>query len=290
MGFIYAIATMFLHSFLSLGKKKLVQNINEYIIIWGIALFSIPFLLIFLWIKGIPEINPHFYLWLGLSVLVNVFANILYLKALKQSPLSLTVPFLAFTPLFLLITSWVLLNEFPSTYGLFGILLIVLGAYALNISKFKQGIFAPFKAILHERGSVYMLIVSFLYSFSSNFDKLAVLDSSPLFYVTAFNVSLVTIFSVIIILKRKLVNELVDKIKTKWGGLALLGLIASLALSAQQMAMELTLVPYVISIKRANLILAVIFGYFFFKEKDIRSRLFGAIIMVAGVLLILLFN
>jgi len=54
------------------------------------------------------------------------------------------------------------------------------------------------------------------------------------------------------------------------------------------LAINLTLVAYVISIKRLSIIFSVIFGFLLFKEKGFKERLTGAIIMVLGVILITL--
>jgi uncharacterized membrane protein len=48
-------------------------------------------------------------------------------------------------------------------------------------------------------------------------------------------------------------------------------------------------VAYVIAIKRTNGMMSVLFGHFFFKEKNIKEKLLGSAIMLAGVLLIILF-
>ncbi len=66
------------------------------------------------------------------------------------------------------------------------------------------------------------------------------------------------------------------------------GFFSALALVAQMTAINLALVAYVISVKRASLIFGVLFGHFIFKEKGVKERLIGAIIMVLGVVLIVL--
>jgi uncharacterized membrane protein len=53
-------------------------------------------------------------------------------------------------------------------------------------------------------------------------------------------------------------------------------------------ALNLTLVAYVISIKRTSAVLAVLWGMLFFGESDIRQRFIGASIMLAGLVLITL--
>jgi drug/metabolite transporter (DMT)-like permease len=41
-----------------------------------------------------------------------------------------------------------------------------------------------------------------------------------------------------------------------------------------------------ISIKRMSIIIGVVYGYFFFKEKKIRERLSGALLMFLGFVMI----
>jgi uncharacterized membrane protein len=51
-------------------------------------------------------------------------------------------------------------------------------------------------------------------------------------------------------------------------------------------AMSLAKVAYVISVKRMSLLIGVFYGYLFFKEKNIRERLFGATLMFIGFLMV----
>ena len=79
-------------------------------------------------------------------------------------------------------------------------------------------------------------------------------------------------------------------IKTNYKILLPMGLFSALSLTFQMAAINLALVAYVISIKRASAILTVLYGYFIFKEKGIKERLIGVIIMIVGVLVITLFS
>jgi len=67
-----------------------------------------------------------------------------------------------------------------------------------------------------------------------------------------------------------------------------IGLFSALSLIFQMAAINLTLVAYVISIKRTSAIMSVLFGYLIFKERGIKERLIGVTIMIIGVLLIVL--
>jgi uncharacterized membrane protein len=66
-------------------------------------------------------------------------------------------------------------------------------------------------------------------------------------------------------------------------------MFSAAALICQMTAISLTLVAYVISVKRMSIMFGVIFGALIFKEQGLRERLAGVIIMQAGVVVILLF-
>ncbi|MBP7120824.1 MAG: hypothetical protein WC502_05780 [Methanolinea sp.] len=56
------------------------------------------------------------------------------------------------------------------------------------------------------------------------------------------------------------------------------------------LAYTLSIVPYVISIKRLSIFFAVLFGGYFLFEGSIRSRVPGSLVMVAGTVLIALWG
>lgn len=281
-----AILTALWESLKDVFSKKSLQNVNEYIVSWSLVLFTVIFLSPIIFLDEIPHLNATYWYALIVDGSLNVLAVILYMKALKASDISITVPMITFTPLFLLITSPLIVREFPTVGGLIGILLIVTGSYVLNIKERSRGYFAPFQALVREKGPRLMLIVAFIWSISSNFDKIGVQNSSPIFW--AFSViSFVTIgvFPVVWFKARDHLREIPQNLKS----LIPMGLFLSLALSCQMVALQMTLVAYVISIKRTSALLGVLWGYLIFKEKGIKERLGGAIIMIIGVFFIALF-
>jgi len=130
-----------------------------------------------------------------------------------------------------------------------------------------------------------MLIVALIWSITANIDKVAVQHSSPLFYTLIFNVFVSCLFLPLLFVKSR---KGLKKISLNVKGLILIGLFSALIPLFQFYAISLTLVAYVISIKRTSAIFSSLFGFFFFKEKRVKERLLGAIIMVIGVLFIAL--
>lgn len=266
-------------------SKKALRDLDEYMMAGAFRFFALPFLLPVLLFTGIPEIGSQFWPALIGGAGVSVIAMILIMKSLKHFDLSLVTPMIAFTPLFLLLTSPIINNEFPAPLGIVGVVTIVAGSYLLHIREMKGGLLGPLKAILKNKGSRMMFIAAFLWSITSNLDKIGIQNSSPFFWPVAMG--LMTSLAMIPIIFWKSKTPLI-KIPTNLKNLVSIGLFSSLTMIFQMLALSLTFVAYVISIKRTSAIMSVIWGKLFFKEKGIRERLIGAVIMVLGVVLITL--
>lgn len=264
-----------------LSKKKLLK-FDEYIVAWSLNVFSLLILAPLLFFVKIPLLTNSFWFALFVSSIINIISTILYMKAIKYTDLSLTVPLLTFTPLFLLFTSPILITEFPNIFGALGVCLIIIGSYLLNLNQYKKGIFQPIKSLMESRGSKYMLIISFLWSISSIFDKIAVINSSPVFYIAITNIFVALGLTPFVFKKfysnKNLISELPSLIP--------IGMLNGIKLVVQMWALTLTLVVYVIAIKRLSGLFGVILGYYVFREKGIKERFIGALVMTIGAILI----
>ena len=283
--FIFSFFTAFFESLKDVFSKKSLKNIDEYVVSWSLRFFALPFLVPLLFFIEIPSLGNKFWLALLIGGSLNVITTILYMKAIKHSDLSITVPMVTFTPLFLLLTSPLIVGEFPSFFGLIGVLLIVAGSYTLNIKQRHEGYLAPFKALLKEKGPKLMLLVAFIWSITSNIDKIGVQNSSAIFWVIATDIFIALIMFPIMIYKSR---TNMHHIRTSYKVLLPIGLFSAIASIFQVIAISLTLVAYVISIKRTSAIMSVLFGHLIFKEEGVKERLLGAVIMVIGVLFIVL--
>lgn len=283
IGIILAFGTAFFESLKDVFSKKGLENINEYVVGWSLRFFSFLLFIPILFFIDIPELNQDFWIALIISGVLNSIVTILYMKAIKSSDLSLTVPIVAFTSPFLLLTSPIIVGEFPSLFGLGGVLLIFVGTYMMKIKEKKKGFFEPIKSIFREKGPKLMLLVAFLWSITSNFDKIGVENSSPLFWVFAVNLFLTLILTPLMFIKVKNAKKQITKnIKS----LAAVGSFNALALTCQMISISMILVVYTISIKRASIVLSAVLGYYIFKEKNLKERLTGISIILAGIILI----
>jgi len=281
---LYALLTAFFESFKDIFTKKTLTQLDVYVVSWYWRFFTFIFLLPLLFFIQVPTILPGFWKALLISGSLNVVTTILFMKAIRDSDLSLTIPLVTFTPAFLLLTSPFIVGEFPRLLGIFGVLLIVLGSYVLNIKQRNNGFFAPFKAFYTERGPRLMLIVAFLWSITSSFDKVGVKSSSALFWTLSLNFVLAVILLPFFLHRS---GGHFPVVRTHLWALLLVGLLSALASLFQMMAINLTLVAYVISIKRVSAVLSVVWGALIFREKGFKERFIAVIIMVTGVVLII---
>lgn len=287
---LYACTTALCESIKDVLGKRSLLHLNEYLVSW--SLWIVAFLIFgsIILLTGIPHLGEPYWTALLIGGPLNILATIFYMKAIKHTDLSLTVPLVTFTPLFLLITSPLIVGELPDLSGLLGVLLIVLGSYLLQINTRRQGILTPFKSLLKQQGPRYMLLVAFIWSISASIDKIGVQSSTPIFWV--FSVStMVTILLIPFLLIQKKHQQTPTTPTSSWSTIKILmpiGIVYAIVLYTQMTAISLSLVSYVISIKRMSVIFSVVWGALIFKETGIKERLIGVIIMIAGVLCITL--
>lgn len=267
--------------------KKSLHNVDEYVVAWSWKAFPLPFLLPLLFFVDWPaELSLRFWGALFVGGLLNVLVTFVYIRAIRVSDLSLTVPLLSFTPVFLLGTSPLLVGEFPAVSGYLGVLFIFTGSYVLGVKNRELGYLGPLKAVLRHKGPRLMLLVAALWSVAANMDKIGVLETSPFFWAACIQSFVALGMTPIAMYKSA---NFVRMVRENAPILSLIGLFAALGLAFQMTAIEEGLVPYVISIKRTSIVFSVLFGGLIFKEKDAASRLLGAAIMVLGVFCITLF-
>lgn len=265
-------------------SKYALKDSGEEAVAWVSWGFATPFLLATLPFINIPHLDETFWMATITALPLEAVAVLLYVRAIKISPLSLTIPFLALTPVFLIGTSFLMLGELPNLFGIAGIMLIAVGAYLLNLNSGK-GFLAPIKAIAREKGSMMMIAVSFIYGITSNLGKIAVLHSSASFFAVIYTTLFSILFFPYVILRER---RILFVIRGRTPLFLLIGLLFAVLTTTHFAAIRLVEVSYMISVKRTSLLFSVLFGWIFFHEEHIRERLLGCLVMIAGVIMITL--
>ena len=293
------------------GKQSL-KTLDEYSVLFGFMTVGVVLLCPVLWLLGgVPVLKPNFWWALLIGGSLNILAFTLYVRALKLADLSLTVPLVTLTPLFLLVTSPLIVQESPTGADGVGVVLLVVGSYVLNLktldspqhggwwatkedrlsNRFSRvpalrdlRVLGPLVAMAGNPGSRLMLCVAFIWSITSNFDKIGVLNSSPLFW--AFSLFSAIALGMLPFVLRQ--GRGFTPLVAQWQLLTVMGGFNAIAITSQMLALTMAPVAQVIAVKRMSALLSVLFGHFFFQEKGLRERLLGAAIMVTGVVIMAL--
>ncbi|MBN2281925.1 MAG: DMT family transporter [Candidatus Marinimicrobia bacterium] len=250
---------------------------------WVREAYALPFMLPFLFFIEIPEVDAVFWWAILACVVMDLFTTMLYMKAIKIAPLSLTIPYMGLTPVFSLLISYLVLGETVSWLGLLGILFISFGAYILQIDRAKYGLMEPIKAIFRNKGSLFMLIVSFSYAITANLGKIAIIHSSPMFMAIIYFSGLALAFTPLVMTVGKTPPS---KMFSRSFGKFKIGIAMAVMAITHFTAISMINVAYMISIKRLSLLFAILYGWIIFKEQNIKERLFGGMIIIAGAAII----
>jgi drug/metabolite transporter (DMT)-like permease len=266
--------------------KRSTGTFNSIVITWAWVAYSLILLLPLMFWGGIPALDQTFWLAFSARVVLDIISLVLYVEALRRSDLSLTLPMLALTPLFLLGSGLLLNNEWPSTLSLAGVLLIVAGTYFLNFKRGMLHALEPLQAIYKNTGALMMLAVAIIWGVTGSLHKLAILHSNPYFYT---GLGALVIAVILTPLAWWSSHEDFKKAASKeyLPQLLPIGILDGITVLSQFIGQSITLTVLVISLKRTSIIFSSLMGWALFKE-DIRTRIAPICVMVLGVILIAL--
>ncbi len=249
--------------------------------------YSLPLFFLLLLLLEPPPLQPGFWTHLFILIPLNALGMGFAFWAIKVSPLSLTMPFQSLTPALTLATGMLILGETPSVLGVAGVFLLVGGSYILtsDAPRAPGDLFAPFKAILAERGSRLMCVAAAVFSLAAVYGKQLINLSGPLYAGAMF----FCIHNVVV------VGALLVTRQVTWSGLfsrprpgGLLGGLIFIHILCHFTAIALTHTAYMIAVKRLNGLFGVLYGGLLFKEGRMKLRLIGAGLMGAGAAVVAL--
>lgn len=257
------------------GARELV------VIRLGISgLLLLPLVLTF----DLPPLPLPFWGWMALLMPLELLAMLMYMKAIRDYPLALTVPYLAFTPVLVVVSGWLVLGERVSGQGLFGIALVVLGSWLLNFEHKDRlslrTLLAPLRAILVNPGSRLMLATATIYSVTSVGGKAAMEWMPPeqfgAFYFVMLGLVALVVFGISHPASLRVRRHGVVPL------LVIAGLMAVMVVT-HFMALAQVEAAYMIAVKRTSLLFGMLYGALLFGERHLGRHLLAGSLMIAGV-------
>ncbi len=236
-----------------------------------------------------PTLGSEYAWQYTFTLALNVAANLMFMRSVQVSPLSLTIPYLSFTPVFTALVALAVFGTSPTPEGWVGVMLVCVGAFLLNPGSEGAGPLEPLRALGRERGSLYMIGVASLWSVSSLVDQSASAGTSPTFHALMIAVGLTALNGGWRTLKGRGLAWVREECSGRGGLIVVAGVVSLMAYFTQLVAFEYVEVAYVETIKRAlGVLISIAVGYFAFGEGDVKRRAGGATIMVLGVALVML--
>jgi drug/metabolite transporter (DMT)-like permease len=234
-------------------------------------------------LSGLP---PVFWAWVMAAMPLEILAMALYTRAIRASPLSQTLPYMAFTPVIAVLTGWVLLGETVSARGLAGILLVAAGAWGLNLEHagwHPRTWLLPFRAMLVQRGARLMLAVAAIYAVTAALGKGAVGYMDGVRFGALYFIVLGACAFLYYGLRAPWAVQ--GALRAGPHAWLVAGLLAFMVI-AHFMALAQAGTAYMIAVKRTSVLFGILLGAWVFREDRLTQHLGAAGLMVAGVAMI----
>ena len=204
------------------------------------------------------------------------------MRAYRLSEASLIAPLLLVTPVLMLVTSPILVDQRVSALGAGGVILSVAGGLILASSEPGARPRASLMTFLRDPGVRAMALTAAIYSVTANMDKLGVEASTPIVWIAVATDAIALSSVALLCVSRPRAFRLHELRYALAAGAAL-----AVGNATQMYALTLLFVPYVIALKRMSALFTVIVGGLALGE-NFRTRLLGAAIMFAGAALVIL--
>ena len=118
--FLLSLTTALAVSACDTGVKKWFSHLTPFEMTLLPLVYAAPIMAAcFLWVDR-PPLDKEFYLLFAVSIPLTLVPLVFYMQAIKISPMSLTVPYLAFTPVFIIGTGYLFLSQYALVYRIQG--------------------------------------------------------------------------------------------------------------------------------------------------------------------------
>ena len=272
------LGNVFQKQLINRGNNPLVINFLTY---GFLSVLCLPFALDIHW-SGFPA--PFWFYALMVGIL-GAFGNGFLVKALEKGDLSVLGPINSYKSVVGVIAGILLLGEIPGAWGMLGVFLIIGGSYFIldttddrfswNLLKRKEIQFRFFALLLTAIEAIFV-------------KKVIIISSQTIACIIWCGIG--AVFSFVFLLFSG-INPAKELIKLKFSDFpksVILVICVGTTLITTIYTFDHMPVGYALSLFQLSSIGSVLLGHKFFDEQDIRKKLVGACIMIAGSVVIIL--
>lgn len=292
MWFYLALLSAFFNALSNIARRTHGSLAQPAELSWWTLLLSLPLTFGLLVITSSPYHHGNGYLLPTLAAgLIGCFSSVYQFKAYKLAEASVVSPIANFLPILLVGMSFIFLGVVPNWAGLIGILFVVGGVYYSSVSG-KHALFHPLQQMLGNSGSRAMLITVGLWSVSSILEKIALRTASPAYVLFVLVLAMFSGMSLYLLAQpQKQRTKRGERIIKRWGWhIAAIAVFLTLSVFFQMQALATTNPSYVLSVKRLDVLITILFSGIFLHERHLLKRFKGSAIALIGVLIIYFFK
>lgn len=276
---------IFSNSYANVFQKQLTNSgYSAYLInFFTYGALSVVVLLSLIWVE-LPTLVNEFWFYAILASLAGAVGNAYLIKALKHGALSVLGPINAYKSVVGMLIGLIMLGEKPGVLGLLGVFLIIGGSYLVLDSAEERFGWQLFRRVDIQ----YRLIALVLTGIEAVLIKRVIVLTDAYTAFVSWCAAGALVAFVLVKLQRESVAGFVRLLPAMaWKKLLLL----VTALGVMQWTTNYTLaripVGYALALFQLSILLTVILGNRLFNEGGLVSKLIGAVIMMAGAVLII---
>ena len=263
------------------------QSRDKTIFIWWMFLSAFVLMSLFMFGSGfgLPVLSTRSLLLAAAAAVCFVLYHWFNGVAYRDGDLSMTYPLAQTSMLYVPVWGVLLLGESLSLFGIAGILLIVMGAYCIQLRQLSiSEMFRPFLQ-LGSRSVQAALLAGFIYSVGAIIDKTGV-DSYSAYHFTYVLVCFMVSIMSLNLLRPRYRGRILEEWRQSrklvlWSGPVMLGSFLSF-----RFGLQLAPVSYAVPVRQISLLIGVLIGLLFLGESCGRIRLASSGLILAGVVLV----
>jgi drug/metabolite transporter (DMT)-like permease len=276
LGFVFIFAASAFMVSKDIVSKSLATDLKGGVSAFASFAFSIPWYvlaLVVLFALGFEDFafKEGFLLLVVARSITDTFAEAFRMSAFRYGELSQVSSFLAISPVFILLFEPYLVGDILTFRETAGVLVSLVGGLVV--------IYQPWKSI-SKHLVVYGLLTALFFALNSCFDRLSVGKGSP-----TLAAALMTGLSAVFLLPILFKGGTITSLRAHFKPLMIRGFFELAFMVMKLSALVYLPASKVSAVMRGTLILSVVAGAIFFKEKDFLRKSIGAIITAAGLFL-----
>lgn len=282
---IVAIALLLVSAVLHTSWNLLIkQSEDKYIVTWWMVTFGGVFAVIVLSFIGLPPRGMWVFALISVCVEAMYFITLSY--AYHDNDFSLVYPVARGTaPAFLTLWSLLFLHEKLTTGGMLGLALIIGGLMVIGVNTLMQSHVTH----LHFRGVAVAVFIALLISIYTTIDGAAVKNGSALPYVMSM-FALVPLPLTPFIFREYKWTKVRAALVSQPIRVPLAGVLGVLAYLIAVFSFSIAPVSYAGAVREVSVVFGALTGWWFLKERLGGVRVFGAVVIFAGILIIAIFG